>query len=214
MIMNSSIIAINIGQPTAITHQKKQVLTGIYKTPIQEPVYLNRTNFAGDQQADLVNHGGPDKAVCVYAHEHYPYWEQELSSTLEFGAFGENLTTQGLLEQDVCIGDVFMLGEAVVQVSQPRQPCYKLSVKHDRSDMPLLVQNKGLTGFYFRVIEEGWVSKDSPLNRIHDHQKGITVAFANQIMYHNKKDISGIKALLEVKELAESWRKVLTKRLK
>lgn len=211
--MKNSIISLNIGQPVSIKHQKKQVLTGIYKKPVKELIYLGSTNFAGDGQADLVHHGGRDKAVCVYPYEHYPYWERELSKTLEFGAFGENLTVQGLLEKEVCIGDMFLVGGAVVQISQPRQPCFKLSVRYERPDMPVLVQNTGLTGFYFRVIQEGWVSRDSNLEQISKHPESVTIAYANQIMHHDKNDVAGIKKLLSVSELSESWKNTLLKRL-
>ncbi len=136
-----------------------------------------------------------------------------MRSPLDYGAFGENLTIKGLLESDVCIGDVFKLGKAIVQVSQPRQPCYKLSIKYGVPDMPLKVQQTGYTGFYFRVLEEGVVSKADGLSLLHHHPKAITVSFANRIMHQEKDHIEGIKQILEVEELSVNWRNTFLKRL-
>lgn len=148
------ILSLNVGMPKQIQFNQKDVSTGIFKSATDEYLYLSYLNFEGDGQGDLVHHGGKEKAVCVYPYEHYPFWENELRRPLDYGAFGENLTIKGLLESDVCIGDVFKLGKAIVQVSQPRQPCYKLSIKYGVPDMPLKVQQTGYTGFYFRVLEE------------------------------------------------------------
>ncbi|GIM46026.1 MOSC domain-containing protein [Collibacillus ludicampi] len=171
-------------------------------------------NLDGDGQADLVYHGGKDKAVCVYSYDHYPYWERVLKRKLAYAAFGENLTVKGIKEEEICIGDIFQFGEAIVQVSQPRQPCHKLAKKHNMKDLPLLVQKTGFTGFYFRVLREGWVAQDRGLRLLHRHPLGITVAFANQIMHHDKKNLKGIEQILAVKELSESWRNTFLKRLR
>lgn len=209
----AEILSINTGKPIQVQFKKKEVSTGIYKLPVSEPLFLSWLNFEGDGQADLVHHGGREKAVCVYPYEHYPFWENELERSLEYGAFGENLTTRGLLETDVCIGDIFQLGEALVQVSQPRQPCFKLSVKYNVPDMPLKVQETGYTGFYFRVLKEGTVCRDAGLTRISSHPQGITVAYANRIMHHEKDRIEDIKKILEVEALSVNWRATFMKRL-
>ncbi|MDV6379482.1 MOSC domain-containing protein [Sporosarcina sp. GW1-11] len=192
---------------------KKSVTTGFFKEQIHEPVFLSKVNFTGDGQGDLVHHGGVHKAVCVYPFEHYSYWESILERSLSFSAFGENLTLQGLTEEDVCIGDSFQLGEAIVQVSQPRQPCYKLALVYERIDMPLLVQHTGYTGFYFRVLQEGLVSPTDALLPLTRQAHAITVAEANRLMHHDKQNIDGIRRLLEVDELSPSWRKTFEKRL-
>lgn len=207
------IISINVGKPIQVQFNNKEISTGIFKRPSDEALFLSRLNFEGDGQADLVHHGGREKAVCVYPYEHYPFWEKELGRALDYSAFGENLTTRGLLETEVCIGDIFQLGEAVVQVSQPRQPCFKLSVKYGAPDMPLKVQETGFTGFYFRVLQEGLVSKSDGLIRTHCHPQGITVSYANRIMHCEKDNLEGIKQMLEVEELSENWRKTFLKRL-
>jgi len=212
MTITIEVVSINIGLPKNVPFQNKEVATGIYKDPVTVPIMLTQTNFAGDGQADRVHHGGPDKAVCVYAFEHYPYWEQELGQKLRFGAFGENLTIQGLLENQVCIGDTFRLGGAIVQVSQPRQPCFKIGVKYGDSAMPLKVQHTGYTGFYFRVLQEGVVSPGDDLVRLERHPQALTVA-ANDVMHNGLDGAEGLGRLLAVDALSESWRNTLTKRL-
>ncbi|MNH96211.1 6-N-hydroxylaminopurine resistance protein [compost metagenome] len=207
------ILSLNVGMPKQVQFQQKDVSTGIFKTATDEALHLSFLNLEGDGQGDLVHHGGREKAVCVYPYEHYPFWENELKRPLEYGALGENLTIKGLLETDVCIGDVFELGKAIVQVSQPRQPCYKLTIRHGVPDMLLKVQQTGYTGFYFRVLEEGVVTKDDGLSLLHRHPKEITVSFANRIMHREKDNIEGIKQILEVEELSSNWRNTFLKRL-
>lgn len=209
----AQIISLNVGMPKPAQYRRKEIITGIYKYPIEGPVWLSSVNFAGDAQGDLVNHGGKEKAVCVYAAEHYPYWEQELGKTLAFGAFGENLTTSGLLEADVYIGDQFTLGGAILEVSQPRQPCYKLAMKHERPDMPQLVQETGYTGYYCRVLQEGEVSSRDNLIVYRRGPGGFTIAEANRIMHHDKYNETAIRALLALEALSVSWRKTLSGRL-
>ncbi|WP_028401659.1 MOSC domain-containing protein [Ectobacillus panaciterrae] len=208
------IISVNIGKPISIKKMSKEIKTGIFKFQINAPVYLGKLNFNGDGQADLVHHGGVEKAVCVYSYEHYPYWERELSCEIVYGAFGENLTVKGMLEKDVCIGDIYKLGEAVVQVSQPRQPCYKLAKRYNMADLPVRFQNTGYTGFYFRVLKEGWVPEHPSIELIQRHLKGVTIEFANKIMHHAKENIEGIHQILEVDELSSNWRQTFTNRLK
>ncbi|MDC2864773.1 MOSC domain-containing protein [Bacillus sp. BP-3] len=207
------IISINIGTPQKFQFQGKEIETGLFKKSVNKPLHLSTLNFEGDGQADLKHHGGKDKAVCIYAIEHYPYWEQELTQQLPYGAFGENLTVTGLLESDVCIGDIYKIGEALVQVTQPRQPCYKLSYRYDLKDFPLLVQNTGFTGFYVRVLTEGTVSPSDEIKLIEQNKHRITIAFANEIMHHDKQNIEGIQRILAVDSLSGSWRNTFKKRL-
>ncbi|MNI35622.1 6-N-hydroxylaminopurine resistance protein [compost metagenome] len=207
------LLSLNISKPVQMKFNNKEVSTGIFKTPVNDSLFLSWENFEGDGQADLVHHGGREKAVCVYAYEHYPFWEKELGTQLGFGAFGENLTVRGLVETDVCIGDVFKLGEAIVQVSQPRQPCFKLSIRYQAPEMPLKVQETGYTGFYFRVLKEGRVSLTDSLVRVASHPKSITISFANRIMHVEKDSMEDVKRILEVEELSVNWRRTFTKRL-
>ncbi|MGG0120238.1 MOSC domain-containing protein [Bacillus paranthracis] len=207
------LLSLNIGLPKEVTYGGKVIHTGINKKQVKEPVYLSFVKFNGDGQADLVHHGGVDKAVCVYTGDHYPYWEKELNQDLVYGAFGENITVSDMREEDVCIGDTFKLGQAIVQVTQPRQPCFKLAKKYNIPKLPLYFQETGYTGFYFRVLKEGWVSSVDTLKRLQSDPKGVSVAFANRIMHKEKQNIEGIKRILEVNALSSSWRKSFEKRI-
>lgn len=207
------LLSLNIGLPKEVTYGGKVIHTGINKKQVKEPVYLSFVKFNGDGQADLVHHGGVDKAVCVYTGDHYPYWEKELNQDLVYGAFGENITVSGMSEEDVYIGDTFELGQAIVQVTQPRQPCFKLAKKYNIPKLPLYFQETGYTGFYFRVLKEGWVSSVDTLKRLQSDSKGVSVAFANRIMHKEKQNIEGVKRILEVNALSNSWRKSFEKRI-
>ncbi|MGE6598937.1 MOSC domain-containing protein [Bacillus proteolyticus] len=208
------ILSLNIGLPKEVIYGGKLIQTGINKVETKEPIYLSFVKFKGDGQADLLHHGGVDKAVCVYSGKHYGYWEKELSQDLVYGAFGENITVSGMREEDVCIGDTFQLGEAIVQVTQPRQPCFKLAKKYNVPKLPLYFQETGYTGFYFRVLKEGWVSPVDTLKLLKSDSKGITVAFANCIMHKEKQNMEGLKRILEVHALSTSWRKTFEKRIR
>ncbi|HDR7420662.1 TPA: MOSC domain-containing protein, partial [Bacillus cereus] len=207
------LLSLNIGLPKEVTYGGKVIHTGINKKQVKEPVYLSFVKFNGDGQADLVHHGGVDKAVCVYTGDHYPYWEKELNQDFVYGAFGENITVSSMREEDVCIGDTFELGQAIVQVTQPRQPCFKLAKKYNIPKLPLYFQETGYTGFYFRVLKEGWVSSVDTLKKLQSDPKGVSVAFANRIMHKEKQNIEGVKRILEVNALSCSWRKSFEKRI-
>lgn len=213
MAEQMEIRSLNVGKPIEVEHQGKTVRTGIFKMPVKDARYLSKVNFAGDEQADLKFHGGPDKAVCVYPFERYAYWEEKFGIPLGFGAFGENLTTEGMLEEEICLGDRFRLGEALVQVSQPRQPCFKLGAKHGLPELPLAIQQTGYTGYYFRVLREGEVRPGDRLELVERHSAGVTLAFANRVMHMDKEDAEGIRRVLAVEELSDSWRETLTARL-
>ncbi|MDR0139386.1 MOSC domain-containing protein [Metabacillus idriensis] len=205
--------SLNVGLPRMVLYNGREIVTGIYKEPVEHQLFLSKTNLEGDGQADLVHHGGEDKAVCVYSFDHYSYWEDALGVQLEPGAFGENLTIRGLTEENVFLGDVFQFGDAIVEVSQPRQPCFKLAMKHQVKDLPVQIQNTKFTGFYFRVLKEGRVSKEDGLELIESQANGVSITAANQIKYHDKQNTEAIKRILEVKALSDSWRSAFEKRL-
>jgi MOSC domain-containing protein YiiM len=180
--------------------------TGFYKGPVTGPVALGRLGLAGDGQADRENHGGPDKAVCVYSADHYPDWRRGLALDLPWGAFGENFTIAGLDEPQVCVGDVWRIGATRVQVSQPRQPCWKLARRWRIKDLPAQVIENGRTGWYFRVLEEGLVEAGLPLSLEERPRPEWTIARANQAMHHEKRDRELAAALAAVPELSASWK--------
>ncbi|WP_239614444.1 MOSC domain-containing protein [Cohnella mopanensis] len=208
-----SLLSLNIGKVQIGTYKGKEAKSGIGKSKVDHSIALTEHGFVGDEQADLVNHGGPDKAVCVYNYDHYAHWEEMLDHPLDYGAFGENFTVKHMNEQEVHIGDVYQIGSAVVQVSQPRQPCWKLAMKWGLDELPLLVTNSGLTGFYFRVLRSGEVKPGEELKLMHVHPDKITVSEANRVMHKDKDDVEGIYRLLAVPELSASWVNSLRKRL-
>jgi MOSC domain-containing protein YiiM len=207
------VLSVQVGKVESFLFNDKEMTTAIHKESGVLPIFLGFQNFKGDEQADIKNHGGADKAVCVYSYEHYAHWEQVLACNLPYGAFGENLTVLGMLEPDICIGNIYRIDEALVQVSQPRQPCYKLGYRHNRPDMPLLVQQTGFTGFYLRVLQEGWIGMDPDIQLEKLDPLQVTLSFANKIMFTDKEDLEGVRKVLNVEALSEGWKVALRKRL-
>jgi MOSC domain-containing protein YiiM len=197
--------SLNVGTPKTEVFNGKEVITGICKSPVSGPIHLFFTGFESDGVADTKHHGGTDKAVCLYSVDYYSHWEKILSCKLPSAAFGENLSVTHLKEDDICIGDIFRVGTALIQVSQPRQPCATLSARYARPDFAKLVIETGYTGFYCRVIEQGTISHgDELIVQEQDHRK-VTVSFANQILHHRRTDCEGIEKVLSVPALSESW---------
>ena len=208
----SVVVSIQVGTPRMISSERPWA-SGFIKESIAEPVCLGATNLTGDGQADLKHHGGPDKAVCVYPEIHYRHWRSRLAlPTLKWGAFGENFTVSELTEDDVCIGDVWSVGEALVQVSQPRQPCWKLARRWDIEDLAWQVQQTGFTGWYFRVLKEGLVQREAVLRLVSRSHGQWTIAAANHLMHHDKRDRTGASRLAAIPELSRSWHNTLMKR--
>ena len=169
--------SICVGGPREVEWRGDIYTTSIFKEPVEGRVRLNRLNLAGDKQSDLSVHGGPNKAVYAYPSEHYPYWREELPNfPLPWGAFGENFTTDGLIETEVCIGDRFRIGTAELVVTQPRMPCYKLGIRFDRADMVKRFVKAGRSGFYLKVVAEGEVGAGDPITLVERDQNGISVA--------------------------------------
>ncbi|WP_246125584.1 MOSC domain-containing protein [Alkalicoccus halolimnae] len=207
------IISLNTGRPQHVIWGGVELHTSIVKHAENRPLYLSKTNLGSDGQADLVHHGGEDKAVCVYAAEHYSYWEKVLGINLPEAAFGENFTVEGMTEETICIGDIFQVGEAVVEVSQPRQPCHKLGGRFGERKLPVLVKETGWSGYYLRVLKEGWIKPGEEMIRIKDGQKGITIIRANNVMYKDTSNEEALKEVLSEPALADAWRGPLQKRL-
>lgn len=212
MLSHIKLVSVNVGLPQTVTIGDQTIHTGIYKEPTQKRLYLTATGLEDDGQADRRVHGGPDKAVCVYSAEHYDYW-RSVGMDLSYGAFGENLTVYGLTEAEACIGDTFTLGEAVVQVCQPRMPCYKVAAKLGLPDLPANMVEKGFSGFYLRVLQEGSIQLGDQLERVESHPSAFTIAEANRVVHHEPHDKETLRRLLEVDVLAQSWRGISQKRL-
>ena len=187
--------------------------SGIDKTPVSDAIWLGKTNLEGDRQADQINHGGPDKAVCVYSADHYPYWREALGRPdLAFGAFGENFTVDGLAESGTCIGDIWRVGEAIVQVSQPRQPCWKLARRWRVENIVMQIQGLGWTGWYVRVLHEGIVAAGQSLVLVERPHPAWTIERANRVMHHEKSDLAAARELADLPQLSASWQQSLARR--
>jgi MOSC domain-containing protein YiiM len=191
------IVSLSIGLPRTVRYRELEVTTSIFKTPVEGPLLLRRLNLEGDHQTDLQNHGGRSKAVYAYPSEHYEFWRRELPGMdLPWSIFGENLTTEGLTEDSACIGDQFRIGEAVIKVTQPRIPCYKLSVRFGRDDIVKRFLTSGRSGIYFSVVEEGVVSTGDAIERVHHDAAGITVAEVNRAYVVGRDDIPLLRRIV------------------
>jgi MOSC domain-containing protein YiiM len=204
---NMVVESLNTGLPKKEIFNGKEIITGICKQPVTGPLRLGRFGFEHDGVGDMKHHGGDDKAVCVYSLEHYPYWEGVLGTKLPVAAFGENLTVSDLKEDDISIGDVFEIGTALLQVSQPRQPCRTLAARYGRDDLVKLVADSGYTGFYFRVLKEGIVQKGARFKLKEKDPHKVTVLFASHTFHHDRKNCEAIEKVLAVHALSESWKK-------
>lgn len=210
---SARVISLNVGLPTALVCPGRTVMSAIRKAPVAGPLPLARSGLAGDGQADLVVHGGADKAVCAYPTEHLPYWSKRLGRPLVPAGFGENLSTEGLLERDLHIGAVFRLGSATVQVSQPRGPCFKLAALHGEPHLAQWVQRAGFTGFYLRCLEPGTIEAGDPFALIDPNDRAPTVADAVRVKFNDPDDRAMLERLAACIELADAWRSVFAKRM-
>ena len=207
------IISVNVGRPRDVTWKGSQVSTAIFKSPVEGPIELKRLNLRGDQQADLSVHGGPYKAVYAYPSEHYPYWRQRLpEADLAWGNFGENLTTEGLFEDSLHIGDKLRIGTATLMVTQPRVPCYKLTIRFDRDDMIKRFIRSNTSGFYFSVVEEGQLAAGDAIQIVHRDPAAVSVADINHLYYHTDRSADLLDRAVNLAALPESWRDYLRQR--
>jgi MOSC domain-containing protein YiiM len=201
------IVSVNVGLPREVTWQGKLITTGIFKEPVNTPVMMRTLNLDGDGQADLTVHGGASKAVYAYPSEHYDYWRTELPGIdLPWGMFGENFTTEGLLEEAVYIGDKFRIGEAEVMVTEPRMPCYKLGIKFGRADIIKRFLASRRTGFYFAVVREGMVGAGDAVELIGREQHEISVADITRLYAFEKNDLKSLRQAIEVEALPDNWK--------
>lgn len=207
------VVSVNVGRPVVLLRNDRRYSTAINKRPVTGPVELTPAGFVGDRVADLENHGGPDKAALCYPSEHYDYWRQRLGRDLDVPAFGENLTLSGLLEEEACLGDLFRIGGAAVQVSQPRQPCWKLAAKHDKPELVRWVNETCYTGFYVRVNEPGGITAGDEIALLDRPYPELTVALATRTLLARPADRELLSRLAELPVLSASWREETARRL-
>jgi MOSC domain-containing protein YiiM len=170
------VLSVNVGMPRQIETPGGTVLTSIFKAPVEGRRAVLRHNIEGDRQSDLTVHGGPNKAIYCYPGEHYGYWKEQLPDMeLPFGVFGENLTTEGLLENEVRIGDRFRIGSAVLRVTQPRMPCFKLQLRFGRADMVKRFWQSGRSGIYFSIVEEGDLAAGDAIEKLDSGPEEVSV---------------------------------------
>ena len=206
--------SINVGLPRDVDWRGGTVRTSIFKSPALGRVRVTRLNVEGDQQSDLSVHGGIEKAVYAYPSEHYAFWREELPGVdLPWGMFGENFTTEGLLEDAVHIGDRLRVGAAELVVTQPRMPCFKLGIRFGRPDMVKRFQRSGRTGFYLAVVQEGQVEAGDSLELIARDQHGITVADVVELFTADAANQDQLRRVSQLPALPEGWRDYFRKRL-
>lgn len=202
-----NIVSVNVGLPREVEWKGRIVSTGIFKQPVAGRVAVRPHNLDGDRQADLAVHGGPDKAVYAYAAEHYEFWRQELADPeLGWAAFGENLTTHGLLEDTVNVGDEFRVGTAVLRAVQPRLPCYKLGIRFGSEQVIKRFLQAGRYGVYFAVVQPGEIGANDSIERIFRDPHDFLVTDIARLFLHDKHNTALMRRAVEHKALPDGWR--------
>jgi MOSC domain-containing protein YiiM len=195
-----------VGTPGAENRMEREFTSAIWKSSVSGPIHAGALGLVGDAVFDTRHHGGPDQAVLMYSAAHYPRWEQELGRTVQPGDFGENLTVDGLDEDSVCIGDVYQVGAVRLEVSHPRQPCSTLARRHQIPDMIAIVRSNGRSGWYLRVLIEGWLRPGEPVQRLARPNPDWTVRRAARAMLTRERNPSQAAALARCRGLSDEWR--------
>ena len=198
----ATVVSVNVGRPRTVPFRGSQVTTGIWKVPVSGPIRARGVNLAGDDQADRSVHGGPDKAVYAYAQEDLSWWTVELGRVVAAGTFGENLTTAGIDVTNAVVGERWAVGSAVLEVSQPRVPCYKLGIRMGDQRFPPRFAAAGRPGAYLRIVTEGDIAAGDEVRVLSRPDHGVTVGLIERA-YH--ADRSLVPRLLEAPEIAEGW---------
>jgi len=208
------IVSVNVGVPREVEWHGRRVQTSIWKRPTEGRVPVGKVNLEGDKQSDLSVHGGAEKAVYAYPSEHYAFWRTELPDfDLAWGSFGENLTTEGVLESEVMIGDQIQIGSAQFLVTQPRMPCFKLAIRFGRDDMVKRFLQSGRTGFYLAVLREGDVAAGDTIDFTLRDRHGLSVADVAQLYARDSDNQALLRRAIEAPALPEGWRDYFRKRL-
>lgn len=204
-----------MGDPNATNPMDREWESGIFKKENSEQLWLTKTGLEGDEIADKKVHGGPEKALFAYPIKHYTYWKKNLNNeNIDMGAMGENLAVLEMDEFSVCIGDTYKFGDAIIQVSQPRRPCWKPARRFRVKDFALRIQHSGRTGWYFRVLQGGHIISGIDIELIDRPHPQWTIAACNEVMYIYKEDLRLAEELASVELLAPNWKRSLNKRLK
>jgi MOSC domain-containing protein YiiM len=202
-----TLLSVQAGMPRTYQNNGEAWTTGFFKTPLAGSVYVDWLNIEGDEQADKEHHGGVDKAVLAYSADHYQVWEHELEVAMTLGGFGENLSIQRFDESSTCIGDRLRIGEAIFEVSQPRQPCWKLARRWNNRLLKKLVVQTGRSGWYLRVRQTGMISAGDAVVRLTRPQPEWTIARANAVFYRGTQALKD--ELARVSELSNDWKQEL-----
>ncbi len=208
------VVSVNVGKPQSHEWKGLRVHTAIFKSPVEGPVGVGKLDLDGDQQGDLTVHGGPDKAVYAYPHEHYSYWQAQLPDySFTLGNFGENLTTSGLSEETIHIGDQLQIGTALFTVTQPRSPCYKLGVRFHRDDMTKRFYESRRFGFYLRVLREGTLQAGADVAVVSRDPNAVSVADVARLYTGDSGDPALLERAVKLSTLPAGWRHALQERL-
>ncbi len=199
------VTSVNLGQPREIETPRGIIVTAIFKSPVSGRIPVRGHNLLGDRQADLSVHGGPNKAIYAYASEHHQYWQSTLNREIVSGNFGENLTTEGLLESEVQIADTYRIGTAILKVTQPRMPCFKLNLRFDLHTMVKLFWQSGFSGIYFGIVEEGDIAAGDPIELLERPPSSVTIAEVVEAYKGDNDEL--IDRVLASPLRAGSWRK-------
>lgn len=204
--MTMKIVSVRIAQPKELNHMGMTFSSGVDKKRVFEPVYCAKNGLVGDYHGDKQNHGTPDKALLVYPFVHYARWKAELKRNLDFGAFGENLIIQGLNERIFCIGDRIQSGDVILEISQPRFPCWKIAQHSGIPDLVERIHKYPRTGFYVRVIQEGWLDPMGSFHLLERPYPMHTIALAYRVRLDPRPNLLARTELLENVRLAQEWR--------
>ena len=209
------LVSVNVSLARDVNYKDKVVSTGIFKQASVDPVFVHAFGIEGDQQVDLVNHGGEYKAVYGFSAQHYPYWQQQLAKQLRYGQFGENLTITDLDERQLCIGDQIQIGDCLLEITQPRVPCFKLGIALDDSTMPKRFVQYGATGIYFKVISTGEIKTGDAVSISYRHPEHVSVfdlfnAYFDKTMINAKQILQKAE---QVSALSDEWREKVLSRL-
>src|SRR5437016_4563896 len=202
-----TLLSVNVGLPPDVTWNGKTVRTAVWKSPVTGRRMVRKLDIDGDAQADLTGHGGEHRAVFVYQMDSYHYWERFLGrSDFTFGQFGENFTVEGLLDNEVCIGDRYRIGDAIFEVTQPRVTCYRVGIRMNEPRMPALLISNRRPGFYFRVLREGEVGPGDEIMKVGEAKEQMTVAEINALLYSPNHARDRLERALRIEALSPGWR--------